>query len=665
MGVMYVSILLLNRFEKIFWYSVPDNLQGAISAGCLVRVPLRTRFESAMVVDVMLELPSSCHFAIKPIASLEPLPLDAKYHQFIEKIAQFHMVPSLHFYARVSSFLNDKKCEDVIAAFRQKESERAAVIKVILTDEQQAVVDYVQPFIKQPAYAPTLIHGVTGSGKTEVYKKLIIECMCEHKTVIVLLPEVSLSLQFEQLFKKQLPEVEVFGFHSASMLTEKRALWSALIAKRPVLILGVHLPIMLPIANLGLIVIDEEHEQGFIEKKHPKINSKEVALWRAHIYGIPIVLGSATPALASLHNVQQKGWKFFQIKKRFAGAFPVIQKVLLSERQGKRRKNFWLSVELEQAVNECLARKQQIIIYLNRRGYSFFVQCKNCGLVFECPHCSVSLTLHVNGANQSLRCHYCDFRKELPDSCPDCRADQKQFLKKGLGTQQAVQLFKEIFPQAKIERADLDTTSKKRAWRQTVEQFEKGEIDMLIGTQTITKGYHFPGVTLVGVLWADVNLHFPLFNASEVALQQLIQVAGRAGRQHMESKVIVQTLRDHSIFNYLNEESYIDFCEREFLSRKEILYPPMCRLVHLELRNADAAQVDLDADACAQFLLKICDEQRLEVQILGPAQPLIARVQNVEMRHIYLKAQNFKDLHNVLSMVTQQYYVSSLFVVMH
>ncbi len=660
---MFASVLLLNRFEKILWYSIPSQLQGAVSPGSLVRVPLRNRFESAMVVEIMSDLPFACDFTIKDIASLEPLPLDAKYHQFIEKIAQFYLIPPLHFYARVSSFLNDKKHEEVEAVFRQKAGDNAPG-QVILTNEQQAVVDYVQPFIKQPAYAPTLVHGVTGSGKTEVYKKLITACMFEQKTVLVLLPEVSLSLQFEQLFKKQLPDVEIFGFHSATMLSEKRALWSALIAKRPVLILGVHLPIMLPIANFGLIIIDEEHEQGFVEKKHPKINSKEVALWRAHIYGIPIMLGSATPALASLHNVQQKGWKFFQIKKRFAGAFPTIHKVLLSEREGKRRKNFWLSQELEIAINECLAKKQQIIIYLNRRGYSFFVQCKSCGLVFQCPHCSVSLTLHID-AKQSLRCHYCDYHKDLPDSCPECRADQKQFLKKGLGTQQAVQLFKEIFPQAIIERADLDTTSKKRTWRQTVEKFENGEIDMLIGTQTITKGYHFPGVTLVGVLWADVNLHFPLFNASEVTLQQLIQVAGRAGRHHMESKVIVQTLRDHSIFNYLNEETYINFCEREFLLRKEILYPPMCRLVHLEIRHADAAQVDIDAEACAQFLQKCCDEQKLEVQILGPAQPLISRVQNVEMRQIFLKAQNFKDLHHVLALVQRQRMQSGVFVVMH
>lgn len=660
---MYATVLLLNGFDKALTYEVPDVLQAVVEVGTLVRVPLQKRYESALVVELMHTLPPSCTFAIKPIAGLEPLPADTLYNQFIEKIAQFHLLSPLRFYMRVHTFLKDKKCEVPEDAPAQAPSIEK-LDTVFLTSEQQAVVDYLVPYIQKPAYTPTLIHGVTGSGKTEVYKKLIASCMQENKSTLVLLPEVSLSLQFEHLFKKQMPEVAVFGFHSATMLSEKRALWQALLSGRPVLILGVHLPVMLPIANLGLIIIDEEHEQGFVEKKHPKINSKEIALWRAQLYSIPIVLGSATPALSSLHNVRLGRWKFFQIKQRFSGAFPTIQKVLLNEKEGRRRKNFWLSRELEEAILECLDKKQQIIIYLNRRGYSFFVQCKNCGLVFECPHCSVSMTLHVDNG-QSLRCHYCGFSKDLPSECPDCRGSQSQFLKKGLGTQQAVQLFKEIFPQARIERADMDSTSKKRAWRQTVEQFEKGEIDMLIGTQTITKGYHFPGVTLVGVLWADVNLHFPLFNASEVTLQQLIQVAGRAGRQHAGSRVIVQTLRDHSIFNYLNEEHYINFCDAEFAQRKEIFYPPACRLVHLELRHADAEQVDADADRCAQFLISYCFKNNLNIQVLGPAKPIIARVQNVEMRHIFLKASAFKDLHRVLVVVQQQALSSGLFVVMH
>lgn len=656
---MYVTVRLLNRFDKDLWYHVPTQHQAIIKPGTLIMVPLQKRQEYALVTDCFSKLPHKPTFIIKDIHGPIDFPPDAHYQQFIEKIARYYLIPPLHFYARITTFLHDKKKEDVPAPSSHMFTTPK---KIHLTDEQQAIVDYLIPHLDHPTYTPTLIHGVTGSGKTEVYKKIIEQCIRNNKTVIMLLPEVSLSLQFERLFKTHLSHVVSFGFHSATTPAERRALWAALKAQQPLLILGVHLPIMLPISNLGAIIIDEEHEQGFIEKKHPKINSKEVAIWRAHTYQIPIILGSATPSITSLHNVQHKQWKLFRITKRFAGAFPTVRKVILDTKSAKRRKHFWISQELELAVSHCLEHKEQAIIYLNRRGYSFFVQCKACGFIFECPHCAVSLTLHAVQGNV-LRCHYCDYKKNLPTCCPTCSAPESQFLKKGLGTQQAVNIFKELFPTARIERADLDTTSKKRTWKLTVEQFEQGEIDILIGTQTITKGYHFPGVTLVGVLWADLNLHFPVFNAAETTLQQLIQVAGRAGRCSAQSTVIIQALQDHSIFSYVNEASYLDFCAKELEQRAQIIYPPACHLAHVELRHASAQTVELDAQTCIDTLMALCAHNNLNVTLLGPAEPLISRIQNVEIRHIFFKAQSFKDLHTLLKNINQTNYQSSLFVV--
>ena len=238
-----------------------------------------------------------------------------------------------------------------------------------------------------------------------------------------------------------------------------------------------------------------------------------MALWRAKIYGIPIVLGSATPSVNTLFQVEKKGWKLFQITQRFAGKFPEVKKVLLTE-QDRRRKYFWVSKELEQAVAQTLARKEQVIIYINRRGFSFFVQCKLCGFIFQCPHCSVSLTLHMTTRpgqekKSQLCCHYCEYKLPSPKSCISCKAGSAHLLKKGIGTQQVVEIFQELFSYARIARADLDSTSKKKTWHKTVEQFEQGELDILIGTKSVTKGYHFPQVTLVGILWADLNLHFP------------------------------------------------------------------------------------------------------------------------------------------------------------
>lgn len=669
---MFAVVRLLNGFEKPLWYKIPATLSTRNLIGSVVRVPLQNRKESALVVRQAASLDDGIVFKIKEIIDLEGFPGDENFHAFIEKLSRFYFVEPLHFYQRIRNFLHEAdEDDDVVCAPELGDG----ILPETLTMEQQAVVDYVLPNITTQRYAPTLIHGVTGSGKTEVYKRLIMQAMQEQKTVILILPEVSLSVQFQHALQRQMPTVPIVGFHSATKIAEKRALWQSLLEKKPLLIIGVHLPIILPIANLGLIIVDEEHEHGFQEKKHPKINSKEVALWRASMYQIPIVLGSATPSLQSLANVQRHGWKFFQIKKRFAGAFPEVQKVILTEPTARRRNVFWISRELEQAVRECLARKEQAIIYLNRRGYSFFVQCKSCGYIFECPHCSVSLTLHVLNNRRIkkqentepvslLRCHYCDYNKPLPPTCTGCKADEKQFLKKGIGTQQLVQIFKDVFPGAIIERADLDSTSKKRSWQNTVELFEQGKIDILIGTQTITKGYNFPSVTLVGILWADLNLHFPVYSASETTLQQIIQVAGRAGRYRPQSKVIVQVMHDHPVFNFINEERYLDFCKEELEIRKEIGYPPFGRIVYVELKSKYADSIQHDAERMCEQLQRLNETKNLQVTILGPSFPVVYKIQNYEMRHIVLRSANFAPIHQLLSMLDTTQVSSEVYFIM-
>ncbi len=663
---MYAQVLLLNGFEKPFWYKVPARLSTAMHEGCLVSVPLQKRYEAALVTNLFDALPAGTTFAIKEISDLGPFPGDQHYHAFVQTIARFYFLQPIYFYQRIRHFLKERhnvvQDVDVVPGAVVN---NASYDTISLTDEQQAVVDYLSPLITTPRFAPTLLHGVTGSGKTEVYKRLIRDAIAQKKTALLMLPEVTLAMQFELLLKQQMPEVVIISFHSATKLTEKRELWQRLMKQEPFLIIGVHLPIVLPIANLGLIIIDEEHERGFQEKKHPKMNSKEIALWRAQRYGIPILLGSATPCLNSLYNVKYHGWRQFSITKRFAGVLPAIQKVILTQDK-MRRKAFWVSRSLEAAIWDRLAKKEQIIIFLNRRGYSFFMQCKECGFIFQCPSCSVSLTLHIGaapGSKSLLRCHYCDYHTPMPYACAGCKAPESALIKKGIGTQQVVQLFQELFPLAVIERADLDSTSKKRSWKKTVELFKAGKIDMLIGTQTITKGYHFPKVTLVGVLWADLNLHFPFYNAGEIALQQIIQVAGRAGRDCAGGKVIVQAVKDHPIFDYLDEQRYLTFCENEMVMREESFYPPFARLAMLEFKYTDVGQIDVDAQAVATALHQLNDQTGEHVTILGPAYPVVHRIQNYEIRHIVLKAATFKQLHQLLSAAQKVAIMSDMFIV--
>jgi len=684
-------------------YKVPTQLSTSNLNGTIVSVPVQKRVESALVVSCCTTLNEARTFTIKEIIGLEQTPRDQAYAGFIEKIARAYFIDPLNFYQKIKSFLRDEKKEHHEVASSSINPD-LSTDTVLLTPEQQAVVDALSPSINNPSYQPTLLHGVTGSGKTEVYKALITQAIATGKSVMLMLPEVSLSLQFEHLLRKQLPHITFFGFHSAAKPSEKRALWNALCEGKSIVVIGVHMPILLPIANLGLIIIDEEHEQGFTEKKHPKLNSKELALWRAREYGIPILLGSATPSITSLASVQRHQWKFFSITQRFKGAFPKLQKVILTDQRHYHRRFFWISKQLEDALKQCLARKEQAIIYLNRRGFSFFVQCKTCGFIFQCPSCSVSLTLHMtvptdnhgsrrrplpfvvrseqsehlesmNGGGASsprtdcsmqfLRCHYCDYQRQLPPACPTCNAGPKELLKKGIGTQQIVQMLQELFPQARIARADLDTTSKKRTWHETVESFERGDIDILIGTQTITKGYHFPKVTLIGIIWADINLHYPAYNASEIALQQIIQVAGRAGRCNDQSSVVVQMMHNHPIFNYCDEQKYLTFCEQELEMRNEVGYPPFMRLVCIELKHQQASIVQSDA----QHLFNHLDEQNktlnLGITLLGPSLPVVYKIQNAEMRHIFLKTPSYAHIHALLKNLDHNAYTSNVFIVAH
>jgi primosomal protein N' (replication factor Y) len=645
---MYIKVKLLKGFKEELTYHVPVHY--TVHEGSLVTVPIRTKTAPALVIACMLRLHEPVSYIIKDIVAVEPFPHDPHYVPFVEQLSRYYQLDQLTLVGRLRQFLNQKET----ATELPESSATHEPMLTCLTPEQQTVVDFVTPYIKQPSYMPTLLHGVTGSGKTEVYKKLIIETIAQHKAVLFLVPEVTLAVHFQALFKQQLPTtILIIGFHSATSIKEKRTLWHLLRGQQPVVIVGVHLPILLPLPHVGLLLIDEEHDVGFQEKKHPKINSKEAALMRAQRHNIPIVLGSATPSVSSLNNVNQRNWSFFTLKKRFAGAFPTVQVVPLNDK--KQRRNFWISTKLEHALANRLARGEQAIIFLNRRGYSFFVQCKQCGFIFSCSQCSVSLTLH---AHDKLHCHYCGMQHQLAAACPHCSADAASFLKKGIGTQQIVAILQTLFPRARIGRADLDTTVNRKEWQNTMHAMRTGELDILVGTQTVTKGHHFPHVTLVGVLWADLNLNFPIYNAAEITLQQLIQVAGRAGRQSSSSSVIVQTMIDHPIFAYLNEIDYLKFFDQELELRILLGYPPHQRLIELELKYNEEEQLDHDAQLVVHRLQQAMNAN---MQILGPAKPPVHTIQNTHRRKIYLKGNSIQQLITLYEKIQKDDLQSALF----
>jgi primosomal protein N' (replication factor Y) len=648
---MFINVRLLNGFKENLLYQVPADWQELPVAGSIVRVPLRARVVQAVVTQVLGEKPADISFDIKAAHSLEAFPADVHYAVFIEQLAHYYQLESLYFLKRIRQFLKQTEEEEIVP------THTTPLSCIQLTEEQQKIADFLFPHIHQSAYTPTVLHGVTGSGKTEVYKRIIEYTIQQGKSVLLLLPEVTLAVAFTHRLRKELPStITLYSFHSASTAKEKKLLWQSILSQQPIVIIGVHLPVFLPVAQLGLIIVDEEHEVGYQEKKHPKINSKDAAIWRAQLYNIPIVLGSATPSIQTLHNVKTKGWHFFQLKKRFGGSFPTIKTVLLSDK--KQRKNFWISDILYAAIIDRLAKKEQTIIFINRRGYSFFVQCKACSFIFSCSTCSVSLTLHEN---RLLTCHYCSYTTHQPPLCPGCKADESELIKKGIGTQQVVIILQKMFPHASIARADMDTTSKKKQWQDTLDRMHAGTIDILIGTQTITKGYDFPKVTLVGIIWADLNLHFPLFNAAETALQQLIQVAGRAGRQCTDSLVIVQAMQNHEIFAYLNETDYLSYFADALESRATVGYPPCKRLVEIELKYGCEITIERESHLLMQDMWSIKNQRQLQVQILGPAKPPVHMIQNVHSRKIYLKAVAMQEIIALFAATDTKKYLSSIF----
>jgi len=640
---MYVIVRLLKGFKEPLFYQVPPHLAPLITKGAVVDVPLRSKQLTGLVIEVLHRRPA-VSYDIRLLTAVHQFPQDSKFYSFIEKLAQLYFVEPATLCARLRSF----------AFFEERENDDEEEVEadsqaVALTAAQQEVVDALCRDVIAGGYMPTLLQGVTGSGKTEVYKAVMVTAIREGKTVLFLAPEVGLARQMQANFAQSFGgKIFVAGWHSGVAKNERQAVWQAAVQGTPMVLVGVHLPVLLPLANLGLIVVDEEHDGGYEEKQHPRINSKHAALLRARHYGVPIVLGSATPSVSTLYHAEQQQWRHCYLTDRFGGAFPAMQHVILSKE--KKRPHFWVSKELLTGLADTVFRGKQAIVYLNRRGYGFFLQCAECGHIFECASCAVSLTLHhdehAGGSERMLECHYCNFRRPVPRQCSFCGKNTDESKSKGIGTQQLVAILSKLLPQARIARADADISRRKKAWRETIDAFAAGEIDILVGTQIVTKGFHFPRVMLVGIVWADSAVHFPVYNAHEVALQQLIQVAGRAGRAAVGGRVIVQSFDNHPVFSYMNEEDYPRFCEQELAARKEWGYPPFGRLVTIEVSHENEEQVVADAGVVKE---RIAASVGAAVQVLGPARPLRAKVLGIHYRQVLCKADNYREVYAALS----------------
>jgi len=497
-----------------------------------------------------------------------------------------------------------------------------------LTEIQQKALASIETQFKTQNVV--LFHGVTGSGKTQVYIEMIRKCVEDGGQVLYLLPEIALTTQMLIRMQNAFGKAVLF-FHSRMSLHEQVEVWQRVLNGHAI-VLGARSSLLLPFQNLNLIIVDEEHDNSFKQQDpNPRYNARDVAIYAAKIYEAKTLLGTATPSLESIYNKFEKKYGYLFVSERFGDAvLPKIELIKRVEHKKPSKKQPALfSSELLEAIQKCVERKEQVILFQNRRGFAPRLMCFVCGWNMECPNCDVSLTTHK--FSQEMRCHYCGYRSAITKSCPSC--GNKEISLIGFGTEKVETQLNDLFPTYRIARMDHDTMRRKDSLPQLIHEMQTRQIDILIGTQMVTKGLDFKHVTLVGILDADALFQFPDFRAGEKAFQLLTQVSGRAGRNVKPGKVLIQTYDpDHWIIQYILANDYTNFARRELAERKSFKYPPFYRMIAIEVKHKLRTVAHDAANLMAHKL-----SQKLGKRVLGPAIPAVARIRNMYIMNILLK----------------------------
>lgn len=516
-------------------------------------------------------------------------------------------------------------------------------LKKELTSEQQKAVDEVV----LNDYNNYLLYGVTGSGKTEVYMEIIDFYLKQGKTCIVLVPEISLTPQMIQRFSERFGD-RIAAIHSGLSDGEKYDEWRRIVRGEASIVIGARSAIFAPLKNIGVIIMDEEHSESYKQSdSNPRYHARDIAFIRAKTHHCSIIFGSATPSLESMARALKGVYKLIELPHRVNGkSLPHVD--IIDMNVASKKIKGYFSFELKSAIEKCLSKKEQVILLLNRRGYSSFITCKNCGYTFKCPNCDISLTYHKS--SNTLRCHYCGYGEKVYDKCPKC--SEVSLNKLGVGTQKIEEELQDIFPNSKILRMDYDTTSRKGMHEKMIEEFKNQEYDILLGTQMVAKGLDFSNVTLVGVINADTTLNIPDFRSSENTFSLLSQVAGRSGRSNKEGKVIIQTFNpDHYAIFYSSKYDYLSFYKKEMNIRKQLKYPPYFYLSIIRINGKDSSIVYQES-----LKIKRSLERNLEhVIILGPSVASIFRINNIYRYQILLKYKNEDEIYFIIEKIIDHY----------
>ncbi|MCV9887607.1 primosomal protein N' [Metabacillus halosaccharovorans] len=517
-----------------------------------------------------------------------------------------------------------------------------------LNNEQQQAIAPILSAVENDEHHVFLMYGVTGSGKTEVYLQSIEAVLNNGKEAIVLVPEISLTPQMVNRFKGRFGS-KVAVLHSGLSTGEKYDEWRKIQRKEVQLVVGARSAIFAPFENLGMIIIDEEHESSYKQEENPRYHARDVAIYRAEFHQCPVVLGSATPTLETFARAQKDVYKLLTLKERVnKRSMPSVDIIDMREelRSGNRS---MFSTALIEKLTDRLEKNEQSVLFLNKRGYSSFVMCRDCGFVIQCPHCDISLTYHRFG--QQLKCHYCGHEEHMPNVCPECQSEHIRFF--GTGTQRVEEELVKVMPEARIIRMDVDTTGRKGAHEKLLSKFGNKEADILLGTQMIAKGLDFPDVTLVGVLTADTMLHLPDFRATEKTFQLLTQVSGRAGRHELPGEVIIQTYTPENYSIQLaSKYDYDAFYEHEMSLRKSHAYPPYYFLALVTVSHPEITKVVSVTDKIVQFLRRNVSN---ESKILGPVASPIPRINDRYRYQCMVKYKREKNLHETLRKIIEHF----------
>ncbi len=496
-----------------------------------------------------------------------------------------------------------------------------------LTDDQVRVLKRLEEAVNEKENKTFLLHGVTGSGKTEVYLRIIDRVVERGEGAILLVPEISLTPQTVRYFISRFGD-KLAVIHSRLTKAEKVNEWYRILSGEKSIVIGARSAIFAPIKKIGIVIVDEEHETSYKSEETPRYNAKSVAYYRTKRHNAVLLLGSATPSVESYYLAKRGVFSLLELPRRVTDrGLPVTKVTDLRKARSKR----FLSNVLLKAIEDRLRKNEQVILFLNRRGYSPFVFCEECGYVVKCENCDISLTYHRDISK--LICHYCGYSADPPDLCPNCGSEKISF--SGFGTERIEKILKELFPGAVIERMDTDTIKKRKSLSKILTKFSNREIDILIGTQIVTKGLHFPEVTLVGVVNADIALNFPDFRAAERTFDLITQVAGRAGRGSKAGEVIIQSYNpSHYAIQTSKNQDYLEFFLREIKFRQTMNYPPFVRIIRLVFRGKNQDKLFNIAWDAINELKKVADNGD---DILGPANCPISKIKQNYRVHIIIK----------------------------